>query len=86
MTFWTKSRVHSISYILNSHYEAYLVYQHLAQQDPQMLEKFETFLREAVQKIKEQNNAKEELEYAFTQWVLSKFILFMLQICLYYLH
>ena len=67
MTFGTKSSVYSISIILNSHYEAYLVYQHLAQQDPQMLEKFETFLREAVQKIKEQNNAKEELEYAFTQ-------------------
>ncbi|XP_067934071.1 ras and EF-hand domain-containing protein homolog [Watersipora subatra] len=52
---------------LNSHSEAYMVYQHLAQQDAEMLSKFETFLREAVQQIKDHSTAKEELEQALTQ-------------------
>lgn len=41
------------------------MYCHLAQDDSQMLQKFEVFLEEAVQKIKEQSKAKDALEVAF---------------------
>ena len=50
-----------------SHNEAFQVYCHLAQDDSQMLHKFEVFLEETVQKIKEQSKAKAALETAFDQ-------------------
>lgn len=58
----------SITYVFQfsySHNEAFQVYCHLAQDDSQMLQKFEVFLEEAVQKIKEQSKAKDALEVAF---------------------
>lgn len=42
--------------------QAFQVYCHLAQEDVGMLQNFEAFIEEAVQKIKETSMEKEQLE------------------------